>query len=250
MKPYAKERFTNPRAFYDNAQDVIDDDILSESEKEYALKSMAVDVELLNSEDAEDTQDLGEQPPTIWAIHSALSKLEGDRGFPSIKVPNSEDKKTLGNVVVAISGNQDVDAAVTAAAREVVQLADAQVHFVSVVSHVTDVANYGALAPVGPSGDPGSVGLMSLKEATELRHRDFQSFAADQSLPGSSSFEVRTGSIDEEIIQAADDCEAALILVGSGKRKWLEGMLLSDVARQVVAKSVRPVLVVPEPPTA
>ena len=46
MRLYARERCADPRAYYDTVEDVMSDDDLTADEKEYILKSMAVDAEL------------------------------------------------------------------------------------------------------------------------------------------------------------------------------------------------------------
>lgn len=246
MKTYAEERCTNPRSYYHTAQDVLEDDALSDSEKELALKTMAAQVELLDTVEDDEVLTVGDHPPTIWAIHDALARLGEPHGFPEQSDDQPADSDGVEHVVAAISGNSDVDTAVCKAAKKVSDITKAHVHFVSVITHVTDPAEYGALAPVGAATIAPHVGIRRLEDEQDLRKKEFAEFARRCTLPDAYSSEVRTGLIDDEIIKAADEGDASLIIVGSGEKTWLDGILSTDLAREVSSKAKCPVLVVPE----
>lgn len=246
MKPYARDRCTNPRKYYRTAQDVLEDDVLTASEKELALKTMSSQVELLDEPSDEDMMNVGEHPPTIWAIQSALSDLGERHTFPAQEGESDPIKANVDHVVAAISGNSDVDREVCNAAKKVAEITKAHVHFVIVITHVTDPAEYGALAPVGAAAVAPHIGIRRLEDEREQRKKKFAEFAKNCALPDVYSTEVRTGLIDNEIIEAANEGDASLIIVGSGEKAWLDGILSSDVAQKVSSKAKRPVLVVPE----
>lgn len=246
MKLYAKERCTNPRSFYRTAQDVLDDDVLSDSEKELALKTMAAQAELIDTVDKEENSIVGELPPTIWEIHKALSELGEPHGFPVQKEERSTESDGVEYVIAAISGNSDVDVEVCKAAKKVYDITRAHVHFVSVVTHVTNPVEYSALASVGVATIVNNIGIRRLEDDENLRKQEFAELSRRCALPDAYSSEVRTGLIDDEIIKAASEGDASLIIIGSGKKTWIDGILSSDVAREVSSKATCPVLVVPE----
>lgn len=246
MKPYAKERCTNPRSHYHSAQDVLYDDVLTDSEKELALKTMAAQAELLDSADEDEVPTVGDHPPTLRAIHAALSELGEPHGFPDQANERSSDSDHVEHVVAAVSGSSEIDTEVCKAARRVSNITNAHVHFVSVIAHVTDPAEYGALAPVGAATIVPDVGMQRLQDEEELREKELKELVSRCALPDVYSSEVRAGLIHDEIIKVANECSASLIIVGSGEKTWLDGVLASDVAREVSSKAKRPVLVVPE----
>ncbi|MEM9010627.1 MAG: universal stress protein [Pseudomonadota bacterium] len=246
MKSYARDRCTNPRSYYHTAQDVLNDDDLSDSEKELALKTMAAQVELLDNVGDDDTPTVGDHPPTIHAIHAALSELGEPHGFSEGDNTRTSKRAGVEHVVAAISGNSEVDTEVCKVAKKVFDITKAHVHFVSVITHVTDPAEYGALGPVSATTVAPHVGIRRLEDEKDERKREFAEFARHCALPDGYSSEVRTGLIDDEVIKAADEGDASLIIVGSGKKTGLDGVLSSDVAREVSSKANRPVLVVPE----
>lgn len=71
--------------------------------------------------------------------------------------------------------------------------------------------------------------------------------AALQSGPASATTEVREGEPAREILAAAEDCGAELIVVGSRGLTGLERFFLGSVARNVAKHSRVPVLVAREP---
>lgn len=246
MKTYVKERCTNPRAFYQTAQDVIEDDVLGPSEKELALKTMAAQVELIDDVEVDEVLTVGDHPPELLAIHNALSDLGEPHGFPDQNSDKPNGTEEIDHIVVAFSGNSEVDKPVCAAACKVAKITGAHVHFVNVITHVTDPAEYGALGPVGSATVAPHVGIRELDAERAQRKEEFAEFARHCELPKAYSVEVRTGIADEEIVQAANKGDASLIVVGSCEKTWLDGILSTDVAREVTSKAKRPVLVVPE----
>ena len=246
MKTYIKERCSNPRAYYKSAQDVLDDDVLKPSEKEFVLKSMAAEAELFADEEAETAFDVGEQPPTIWAIHSALSELGQPHGFPETTGADSARTGDVQHVIAAMSGNSDVDLAVDGAARRVAQLTGARIQYVSVVPNATAPVAHGTLTAVVPTMGASDAGFRRVEAEADARKKILHEFIERNSAPNNCAIDVKIGFADEEILKAADECNASLIIVGSGEHTWLEGILSSDVARQVSKKATCPVLVIPE----
>lgn len=246
MKTYVKERCTNPRAFYQTAQDVIEDDVLGPSEKELALKTMAAQVDLIDDVEDDEVLMVGDHPPELLAIHNALSDLGEPHGFSDQGSAKQSGTEDIDHIVAAYSGNSEVDKPVCEAVRKVAEITGAHVHFVNVITHVTDPAKYGALGPVGSATVAPHVGIRDLDTERAQREEEFAEFARLCALPKAHSFEVRIGTVDDEIIKAADEGAASLIVVGSGDKTWQDGILSADVAREVTSKAKRPVLVVPQ----
>ena len=217
MKRYAQARQEHPRAFYGSAEDVLEDDVLDDHEKTEVLTKMAAEARLLNETD------------TI-GVNTEIDMFGSN----------------LKSVVAALSGNSDADDRVVAMASHMTASSDAHVHFVSVVRQVTQVAAYGALAPVDPAIAAGETTVESIEDAIVERTRSINENLVGSTRPEKYSVEVKSGLVDDEIIRAADEHDAQMILIGFGEKTWFEGILSADVATQVTKKSSRPVLIVPE----
>ena len=70
---------------------------------------------------------------------------------------------------------------------------------------------------------------------------------AESSSSVETEIEVRTGQIEQVIVDYADDCGADVVVVGAPNRSWLEAMFDPSIARKVTRSAPCPVLVVPEP---
>lgn len=246
MNPYAKQRCTNPRIYYQTTQDVLDDDALTSSEKELALKTMAAQMELLDDKVSEPVTSGGHHAPTVSAIEDALSDLGESHGFPEPAGRRVTDAKGIEHIVAAVSGHSDVDTEVCRAARKLSEITRAHVHFVSVIGNVSDPADFGAFASVGAAAVAPQIGIRRLDDERAKRRNEFAELACSCALPDAYSFEVRTGLLDDEIIKVAKDRDASLIIVGLDEKTWLDSILSSDVACDVSTKADRPVLVVPK----
>jgi len=61
-----------------------------------------------------------------------------------------------------------------------------------------------------------------------------------------TEIEVRSGQIEQVIVEYASDCDADLVVVGSPNRSWLEALFEPSMADSVTKSASCPVLVVPE----
>lgn len=246
MKQYSIERCTNPRDHYRTAQEVLDDDELTSSEKELVLKTMAAHAELLDDFEKDEPPTVGDHPPTIWEIHAALSELGEPHGFPGPDKKRERECASIERVVAAISGHSDVDVEVCEAAKRLADITKEHVLFVSVIPRVTDPAKYSALAPFGAAAAAPDVGARRLDDERERRKKTLAEFGRHGALPDDYSTEIRIGLVGDEIINAANESNASLIIVGSSEKAWLERILSANIARELLSKSDRPLLIVPE----
>ena len=112
MRHYARERCANPSASYTCAEDVIADGNLTESEKEYILKSMAFEVDVLIN-DAQENTAQGEKALNIEGIHKALNQLSESASFDQRDTGGTggvgAGKRGFYTVIAALSGETRLD---------------------------------------------------------------------------------------------------------------------------------------------
>ena len=246
MKHYARKRCADPSAFYTSAEDILRDQNLSEDEKEHVLKSLAVDVELLNASDVEDSVK-GEYPPDAQQITTALGRLRDEPNQIPRDVPGLDmlERRSgiFSRIVVALSGETDLDEKVVQFASAISQMTGGITAFVSVVQPVTVTGGFGASIPITAATiDPA---------ATETESQQREDLMRDliQSVCGTSTqyqLEVRSGFVDEEIHAVALERNADLIIVGTHDRSWVEGLLSPKTSEQIAERTSRPILIVPE----
>jgi nucleotide-binding universal stress UspA family protein len=103
---------------------------------------------------------------------------------------------------------------------------------------------------------PGDVGFVPVGDrhlraaaANEVREAAEETAAHGASLAEEAGFRARGLAVEAAptwrgVVDAADDCEAGLIVIGSHRRSGVIGHLLGSVAAATVMHSARPVLVV------
>ena len=89
-------------------------------------------------------------------------------------------------------------------------------------------------------------------KATDVRRAAEQTAAHGAALAEQAGFVARSVAVEaapawKGIVQAAEDHDASLIVLGPHRRSGLLGHLQGSVAAAVVAHSATPVLVVPQP---
>ena len=150
------------------------------------------------------------------------------------------------HVIVALSGEAEVDRLVHDVAQQVACLMPVDLHYVSVVSPLTGPAAVGGIAPGALAVMPSHLDQEDLDAAIDTRRKVIAEFARSGSASMAHDVVVRTGAVDEEIAAAADEIGASLIVVGSGERSWLEDLFCTDVAHLIIARATCPVMVIPE----
>lgn len=249
MKPYAKERCSNPRRFYQNADDVLADAGLTTGEKEYILKSMAVDAELLHDDEPADKPS-GEYPAEVSEIHKALNQLGEDRSLDSRTTATTRehdrDRLPFSRIVAAVAGDDDLDRDVVKLTETISRLTGGEVAFVSVVPPDVDSMHLSAASPVGGVVVMPREIHSDLKTQLEERRAEIRRILAAAGARSPYHLEIRHGRVSDEILSAAEESSAGLIVIGSHDRSWIEGLLSADTAKQVATSAKCPVLVVPE----
>ena len=249
MEPEVKERCANPGAFYKSAEEVLADENLSATEKEYILKSMAVESEVLNGEE-DDLRETGEHPADLTAIHQALnelgqgSSLDG-RAADAAQLYNV-GKTVFSRIVSALTGKGDLDLKVVEMTAAVARLSSGEVTFVSVVPPRLGPTHYGVSPVSGALGGPIEA-EEDLKARMDARRSQVREILTDAvATPSPYHLDIRHGQVDDEVLRAAEERMANLIIVGSHDRSWIEGLFSSETAHQVASFAECPVLIVPE----
>lgn len=249
MEPDVKERCANPGAFYRSAEDVLEDEALSATEKEYILKSMALEAEVLNAEE-DNLRQSGEHPADVTAIHKALNEL-GQQSSLDGRAADAAQGYSAGQpvfsrIVVALTGKGDLDRKVVETTAAVARLSGGEVTFVSVVPPRRGPTHYG-VSPVSGALEAPMETQEELAERLEARRSDLRAILTDVTVsPSPFHLEVRHGGVDDEILRAAEERLASLIIVGSHDRSWIQGLFSSETAQKVASFSDCPVLIVPE----
>lgn len=102
--------------------------------------------------------------------------------------------------------------------------------------------------PPGPARGARLPGILPPTTAAERREAEAHLRAAYQPGPGGPiDYLVRDGDAPSEILHAADDVDADLIVVGTHGRGGLERLAFGSVAEAVLRRSSRPVLVARSP---
>lgn len=250
MEPYARKRCADPHAFYSSPEEVLADSGLTADEKEYILKSMAADAELLSVQE-EGEAGSGEHSKDLTAIHKALSQLGERHSFDAQNVASTDDsvpeRKAFARIVAAVGGNDNLDREVVRVTENVARLSGGEVIFVSVVPPISSLGNYGAASPMGGLAVAPPELQDNLNARVEERRailRDFFDNWGTTAIP--YHLEVCHGQVDVEVLRVAKDHAADLIVVGSHDRSWIEGLFSPETSREVARSATCPVLIVPE----
>ncbi len=174
----------------------------------------------------------------------ASSKVSSE-ATPAHESAEASQTAPVRHVIVALSGEAEADRLVQDVAQMVAELTPAHLHYVSVVPPLPDPAAFVGFPPGAPAVVPAQLDPDHLDATIETR-RNLLAEIAGSAGPVAHDIMVRTGIVDAEILAAADEVGASLIVVGSGERSWLEGLFSTDVAQQVITKAMCPVLVMPE----
>lgn len=79
----------------------------------------------------------------------------------------------------------------------------------------------------------------------QVASREFRTFLAERPLPGGTGSRLRTGDPAREIVAAADEWEADLVVLGTHGRRGAVRFLLGSVAETALRTTDRSVLVIP-----
>lgn len=108
--------------------------------------------------------------------------------------------------------------------------------------HVAHVPGALDVAPVSGAGTLHAATVLTADEV----HVDCEVALADQEVPW--TFETRRGDPATELRRAADDHDAACIVVGHHRHGLVTRLLMGSVADRLVHDAPRPIIVVPPEP--
>ncbi|MGB7243465.1 MAG: universal stress protein [Sulfitobacter sp.] len=243
MTHYARERIANPVYFFETPDEVLEDDKLSQDQKEKVLKSMAVDAEQMVDATAEGMES-PEQSYKSEDLRRALAKLrEITHAANTMVQPQQTPVGRFKQIVVVTTVSQDLNRVVLDHALDLSEMSGGEVSLLNVVPQEIDAVGPAIAVPMAGTAQVVSVDQSEILEdrkklLTELRDIS----GADETV----AIEVRSGPIEDEIVDYAETFGADVIVVGSPNRSWLEGLFEPAMHRQVTKFAPCPVLVVPE----
>lgn len=240
MTSQIQAKISNPTDYFDTPQSVLSDDGLTRGEKIKVLQSMALDayqISVTTSEGmlcpnkAYDANDL----------QSALVQLEKAQG--SVAVYDSDSQKSrFQKVMVVTTVDQDLNRDIVDVAYDIAEVAGGKICLLSVVPP----ANVSSVIAVGSMGVAAPLVAIDNTQIIDDRNQQLAELSAEYNSKVTTEIEVRSGQIEDVIVEYADDCSADIIVVGSPNRSWLETLLNPSIARRVTRSAPCPILVVPE----
>jgi len=140
--------------------------------------------------------------------------------------------------------DQDLNREIADVAFDMAETAGGKVCLLNVVPSAFEGAGLSAAGPMVTA-----VPLVANDDYKNIEHRKEQlaELRAEIDSNVETEIEVRSGHIEEVIVDYANDCDADLIVVGSPNRSWLEALFDPSIARRVTRSAPCPVLVVPGP---
>lgn len=241
MTNYAKSRISNPSQYFKTPDDVLSDEKLSRRDKEKVLRSMATDSKQVIEASSEG---MGVAEPAFNAedLQSTLKKLR------DLEIAEPEDGSTLQSarfrrIVVVTTANQDLNREIANVAFDLADISGGKVSLLSVVPPVAEGAGLATAAPMGSAVAPVA---WDNTQIIKDRNNLLKELKVETGRGAETDIEVRSGQIEEAIVDYANDRDADVFVVGSRNRSWLEALLKPSTASSVTKAAPCPVLVVPE----
>jgi nucleotide-binding universal stress UspA family protein len=241
MTNHAKEKISNPARYYETPEDVLGDDKLSHDDKIKILSSMALDAHQMVEATSEGMSGAN-VAYNADDLQAALTKLE-EINKPNVVDDSSQPTARFQRIMVVTTVNQDLNRTTTDVAFDMAEITGGKVHLLNVVPSAFERTGFVAAGPMGIATPPPPIDNTQIIEdrnalLTELRVESGSSVETE--------IEVRSGQIEQVIVEYASDCDADLVVVGSPNRSWLEALFEPSMADSVTKSASCPVLVVPE----
>jgi nucleotide-binding universal stress UspA family protein len=241
MTIYAQARIKDPTRYFETPDHVLRDDKLSRDDKVKVLRSMALDADQMVEATSEGMAgaNLGYNANDL---QSALIKLE-EVEEPQIANDSSPQNARFQRIMVVTTVNQDLNRAIADVAFDMAEIVGGKVCLLNVVPSAFEGAGMVAAGPMGIAVPP-----VATDDAPIIQDRN-ELLVELRDESGSSvktEIEVRSGQIEQVIIEYAGDCDADVIVVGSPNRSWLEALFEPSITHSVTKTAPCPVLVVPE----
>jgi len=242
MTTYAQARISNPSRYFETPNHVLSDGKLSREDKVKVLKSMAADADQKLEATSEGMAEANLAYNTK-ELQSALIQLEEIKEPETIKGSNLQNSR-FQRIMVVTTVDQDLNREIAGLAFDMAEKVDGKVCLLNVVPSAFEGAG---LAAAGPMATAVPLVATDDTQIIEDRNEQLAELRAESGSSVETEIEVRSGQIEEVIVEYADDCDADLIVVGSPNRSWLEALLDPSISRRVTRSAPCPVLVVPEP---
>ena len=242
MTRYAKTRISNPSRYFETPDHVLSDSKLSRDDKVKVLRSMAVDADQMLEAASEGMADTN---PAFNAkeLQSALIQL-AKTNEPEIAVDSSLQNARFQRIMVITTVDQDLNREIADVAFDMAEIVGGKVFLLGVVPSAFDGAR---LAAAGPMVTAVPLVAADNTQIIEDRNRQLAELKLESDSSVETEIEVRSGQIEQVIIEYADDCDADVIVVGSPNRSWLEALFEPSIVSRVTRSAPCLVLVVPEP---
>jgi nucleotide-binding universal stress UspA family protein len=241
MTSYTQERITNPARYFETPEQVLNDDKIGRDDKVKVLRSMALDAEQMVETTSEGMAgaNLGY---TANDLQSALIKLD-DVEASQVVNKSSPQNARFQRIMVVTTVNQDLNRAIADVAFDMAKTVAGKVFLLNVVPSTFEGRGLVVAGPMGVAVPPvTSDNALIIQDRGKLLAE-----LKDESGSGVDiEIEVRSGQIEQVIIEYAGDCDADLIVVGSPNRSWLEAVFEPSITHSVTKSAPCPVLIVPE----
>lgn len=241
MTTYAQERIKNPARYFETPDHVLIDDKLSRDDKVKVLRSMALDADQMVETTSEGMAGIN-LAYNANDLQSALIKLEEAEEL-QLANNSTTQKARFQKIVVVTTVNQDLNRAIADVAFDMAEVAGGKVHLLNVVPSAFEGSG---IVAAGPMGIAVPLTKTDNKQVILDRHELLVDLQSENASSVETEIEVRSGQIEQVIIDYADDCDADVIVVGSPNRSWLEALFEPSIAHSVTKTAPCPVLIVPE----
>lgn len=242
MTSYAKARILNPAHYFETPDLVLGDGSLSRDEKIEVLKSMALDADQLVVTTSEGMAG-AKQAYSANDLQSALIQLQAITEPEAIDVSTPQNAR-FQRIMVITTVDQDLNRKIAHVAFNMAKVVGGKVFLLNVVPSTIEGPRLVAAAPLGAAFPLGTIDNAQIIEA---RKKQLAELSSENCSQITVEIEVRSGEIEQIIVDYAAHCDADIIIVGSPNRSWLETIFVSPIARKVTSSAPCPVLVVPEP---
>lgn len=240
MTSQIQAKISNPTDYFDTPQSVLNDDGLTRNEKIKVLQSMALDADQILDSTSEGML-IANKVYNANNLQSALVQLEKARSHVAVYDSNSQ-KSRFQKVIVVTTVDQDLRRDIADVAYDIAEVAGGKVCLLSVVPFATVSSSIA----VGSMGAAAPIVTTDSTRIIDDRNQQLAELSAQYNSKVKTEIEVRSGQIEDVIVEYADDCSADLIVVGSPNRSWFETLLTPSIAGRITRSAPCPILVVPE----
>lgn len=242
MTSHIKAKIANPADHFDTPKSVLRDNDLNRDQKIKVLQSMVLDADQMLVTASEGMSD----PKKTYDaddLQSALVELEKAQEPAAVYDPDVQ-KSRFQRVMVVTTVDQDMNREIADVAYGIAATSGGKVYLLSVVPP----ASVGSVIAVGSMGAAVPLVATDNTQIIDDRKQQLADLSAENTINVTTEIEVRSGQVEDVIVDYAGDCAADIIVVGSANRSWLETLLNPSIVRRVTSAAPCPILVVPVTP--